>query len=194
LNNNIAQPVGLANGTVGVVMDIVYGPEQVPPNLPSHVWVDFYPTYTGPTFFPTDESRQGWIPVQPITVSDSLLDKNGERVQVSRTQLPLGLAWAWTIWKAQGQTYREKVVIDLADKEPDHGVTYVALSRSSKFENIGILGGISEKRFIDSVKNHKKLKPRLIEEERLAKLEQETKQRVEELLEDFGTDYGAPAT
>ena len=101
-----------------------------------------------------------------------------ERVQVTRTQLPLQLAWCWTIWKAQGQTYRNKVVIDLDKKEPDHGVTYVALSRATKFENIGIMGGITEERFIKCVRDHKKMKPRLAEEKRLALLEEATIARV----------------
>ena len=116
--------------------------------------------------------------MHPFTVKENIITNRGIRVQVTRTQLPLQLAWCWTIWKSQGQTYREKVVIDLSKKEPDHGVTYVALSRATKFENIGILGGITEQRFINCVRDHSKMRPRLEEEQRLAQLEEQTTIRV----------------
>jgi hypothetical protein len=80
--------------------------------MPSHVWVDFGLSYTGPTFFPLDPSRCGWIPIQPVTVSGdvvdadcSILDGFGMVLQVTRRQLPLYWAWAWTVWKTQGQTW-----------------------------------------------------------------------------------------
>ena len=58
----------------------------------------------GPTFFPENESRKQWVPIYPITGEDySVAGKS-----LSRTMLPLRLAWAWTIWKAQGQTIRGK--------------------------------------------------------------------------------------
>ena len=69
LNNNIAQPAGLANGTVGILKDLVYDADQPPPRLPKYVWVDFREGYTGPTFFPADPTRRGWVPVHPLTVS-----------------------------------------------------------------------------------------------------------------------------
>ena len=153
------------------------------------MWVDFDEAYKGDTFFPADPTRRGWVPVHPLTVSETLSGRHGEKMQVSRTQLPLQLAWCWTIWKSQGQTYRDKVVIDLSNKEPDHGVTYVALSRATKFENIGIIGGLSKQRFINSVRDHKKMQPRLKEEERLALLEEATIARViEQRLRDAEAD------
>ena len=66
--------------------------------------------------------------------------------------LPLRLAWAWTMWKAQGQTFTGKIVMDLSDREREHGLTYVAFSRATKFENIGIEGGLSLARFTTSIR------------------------------------------
>ena len=36
LNNNIAQPAGLANGTVGILKDLVYDADKPPQSLPKY--------------------------------------------------------------------------------------------------------------------------------------------------------------
>ena len=61
---------------------------------------------------------------------------NGE-VQASRTQVPLILAWALSIHKAQGQTL-ERVKVDLG-KIFEKGQAYVALSRATCQEGLQIL-------------------------------------------------------
>ncbi len=51
------------------------------------------------------------------------------------SQVPLRLAWAVTIHKAQGKTF-EKVIIDMEGGAFEHGQTYVALSRCRTLEGI----------------------------------------------------------
>lgn len=114
LSSNIGTGVGLCNGTVGYVKDIVYQ-EQVqpqssveeeatpestsaikPPCLPKYVWVDFGDSYRGESFFPDDDSneRRGWVPIHPMTATEYVMEGHGELTEHSRTMIPLRLAWA----------------------------------------------------------------------------------------------------
>jgi ATP-dependent exoDNAse (exonuclease V) alpha subunit len=60
-------------------------------------------------------------------------------------------AWTFTIWKSQGQTFFGNVVLHLSEREKEHGLTYVAFSRATRFSNIVFFDGITETRIIDKI-------------------------------------------
>eukprot|EP00957_Ditylum_brightwellii_P196371 14961753-Ditylum_brightwellii.AAC.1 len=62
---------------------------------------DFGSRYTGPTFFPGDETRRGWVPDHPVTTTwYTPRSTPGQYDKHTCIMFPLRLAWAWTIWKA----------------------------------------------------------------------------------------------
>ena len=113
LTSNLWTGVGLVNRAMGTVIAICYKSGQAPPNLPVSIMVRFDP-YLGPTL------PDGTVPITPIRHTWSASSYN-----CSRLQLPLKLAWAVTIHKAQGLTL-DKVVIDVGKKEFACGLTFVA--------------------------------------------------------------------
>jgi ATP-dependent exoDNAse (exonuclease V) alpha subunit len=138
LEQNLCPEFGLANGSVGIVHDIFYENDKPPPeNLPKFIWVEFE-DYTGRSFFhENNTARAQWVPIHPVQARDY----SDTRAR-TRTMVPLRLAWAMTIWKSQGQTIHGKVVINLGDKEKEHGLSYVAFSRATAISDFGITGGI----------------------------------------------------
>ena len=115
LISNLWIEAGLVNGAMGTVEAICYQ-SGGPPALPTAVMVRF-DAYTGPTL------SDGTVPIVPVCRSCM----SGSSA-CSRLQLPLKLAWAITIHKAQGLTL-DKVVLDIGPKEFCAGLTFVALSR-----------------------------------------------------------------
>ena len=134
LTYNLCPELGLANGSTGKVKDVVYLPGESPggdePDLPYCVWVEV-DGYTGDSFFPAADGRDKWVPIFPRSHMEVRKVRDNWREE-ERTMIPLRLAWAWTIHKAQGQTIKSKIVLNLGRKEMDHGLTYVAFSRAKK--------------------------------------------------------------
>ena len=123
LTSNLMVESGLVNGTIGEVKEIVYASGTKPPHLPVSVNV-FFPKYSGTTL------PNLTVPICPITRSWTRADG-----QCSRRQIPLRLSWAVTIHKAQGMTL-DKACICLGEKDFATGISFVAMSRVRKLEDI----------------------------------------------------------
>jgi hypothetical protein len=153
---NIATEADVANGTRGVIEDIWLDPEEEPfgevgqhPRVQEdetyvleHVppLILFRPDEKTPFLFPG--IPPGLIPISPATASFKVQNGLGLERSIRRRQYTLTGAYAFTDYKAQGQTI-EKVVIDL--EEPASGGNlspfnaYVALSRGRGRDSIRLL-------------------------------------------------------
>ena len=126
LTKNVAYLSGLANGTRGKLIGVVYGPGGVG-TFPEAIIGEF-PDYTGPVFY-KDEPK--WVPILPVTAI-----KDGTRMM--RIQFPVVAGFALTVNKAQGLTVKEGVVIHLVGGKrfrpaSKHGLPFVAFTRSESF-------------------------------------------------------------
>ena len=118
-----------------------------------------------------DSLNQNVIPIEPVTRSFLIL-KDGKRISVNRTQLPLTLAYAFTNYRAQGQTL-EPVIVNIGP--PPHGLLtpfniYMALSRGMGQDNIQLLRDFDEKLLQQHPSEYLRL-----EDERLKMLDEKTK-------------------
>ena len=123
LSSNLWVDMGLVNGATGIVQAICYHEGSAPSDLSVAVTV-LFDSYSGPTL------SNGTVPIKPIRQSWSTSGSH-----CSRLQLPLKLAWAVTIHKAQGLTL-DKVTIDIGKKEFSAGLTFVAISRVMELTNL----------------------------------------------------------
>ena len=134
LRTNVWTTKGLTNGALGTLVELIAPAAK---SMPSPVLVRF-DTYDGPAFFPDDPKL---VPIVPTTVHF------GSTKSMSRTSLPLILAWAITIHKSQGATY-ERAVVSLGGKELSLGLTYVALSRVKGLAGLLLVGNYSRDRIL----------------------------------------------
>ena len=126
LTRNVAYLYGLANGTRGKVVGVVYGPAGIG-SLCEAVVCEF-PDYCGPAFY---ASEPHWVPILPMHAT-----KEGSRL--TRCQVPIAAGFALTVNKAQGLTVKEGVVINLEGGKrfrpaAKHGLPFVAWTRSESF-------------------------------------------------------------
>lgn len=160
LTSNLWVEAGLVNGSMGTVAAICYRSGEAPPSLPVSIMVHF-DSYSGPAY------PDGTVPITAVRRSWSM-----SGVQCSRLQLPLKLAWAVTIHKAQGLTL-DKVVIDVGKKEFSSGLTFVACSRVRHLNDILFDPPFPFQR-VGNLSRSQRLQERLSEDSRLQQLEAAT--------------------
>jgi hypothetical protein len=119
---NIATEADLTNGTRGEVVDIVLDPrETVSRSETNHndtvqltyppAAIIFRPTkYNFPKF---PGLQEGLIPIFPTERTFAVAGRGGRKIRVTRRQMAPTSGYAFTDYKAQGQTL-EYVIVDLA--------------------------------------------------------------------------------
>ena len=148
ITSNLWKETGLTNGARGVVKYIIYEEGTKPPMLPAMVILEVE-QYTGPAFLGLDKC----VPIIPVTRTWY----HGGKL-CTRTMLPLNLGYAMTIHKSQGMSLG-KTIINIGNREFACGLTYTAISRCRKIEDLVFLPFYNYVRFT-SIRNMKMFKAR----------------------------------
>ena len=183
LTHNCATDIGFANGCRGTVVDVVLDARE--PSIEMSVEsggiirLEFPPAMI--VFKPDRDFKfetfhglhPNEIPIFPKEDSFSI-GKKKHKIRITRRQLPLTCAYAFTDQKSQGQTLGNVIVdIGKTSRFPvDQFGAYVALSRSRGRHKIRLLREFEEKLFTKHPSEDLRA-----EDERLQRLVQETKKK-----------------
>jgi hypothetical protein len=155
---NVETDLDVSNGARGEIVGIVLHPDEPPVANTPIVHLERMPAYvlvklnrTRATQLPGLDA--GVIPIEPATTSYRIKHRVSEtkitHKSVRRTQFPMTAAYAFTDYRAQGQTL-PYVIIDIASP-PTGKLTlfnlYVSLSRSSGRSTIRLLRDFDESLF-----------------------------------------------
>jgi hypothetical protein len=183
---NLFQESGLANGSSGIVRDVVFAPTFGSENanmfdLPLFVIIDF-PSYTGPPFpHWSDHPKCVPIPVMSARVNN--------RGSSTRRQVPIVLARALTHWKAQGKSL-EQVYAFLCTIRHVYGLDYVAISRA--MSRYGLMLDDVQQDMFTRVSNSRKMTLVRAERKRLEKMSKKTDTWTQPLLKRFFKRFYKP--
>ncbi|XP_057860496.1 uncharacterized protein LOC131069158 [Cryptomeria japonica] len=119
LTTNIWTQTRLVNGALGKIIEIIYSSDSMPPDIPMYIMVKF-DNYSGPQWHPNDPKL---VPITPVSLGNL-------------RQLPIKMAWAVTIHKAQGLTL-QKATINIGATERQ-GLTFTVVSRVKCLEDLQI--------------------------------------------------------
>lgn len=136
---NIATEGDVANGTRGIIEDIILDPRErlSKPDEEGKIWLEYPPAVVlfKPDICPFERFDGLPVGIIPISLSSrpfQVTTRNNKKHSLRRRRLAVTPAYAFTDFKSQGQTI-EHVIVDLA-KPPSGDLTpftaYVALSRS----------------------------------------------------------------
>ena len=144
LLRNLWTAKGLVNGAIGTVFDIIYNPEQSPPDLPTAVLVEF-PDYNGPSVV----FGRKVVPITPRT--ETWQDDHGKFHSIA--QIPLRVAYSMSIHKSQSLTLLN-IIIDIGNREFSTGLSFVGFSRDRTIEDIAIESAFDYERLAKIGKTH----------------------------------------
>jgi len=149
---NISTDLDVANGARGHAVEIVLDArEEISATQTEFYELQFPPTYILVRMIRTkaavlDGLESGVLPIIPLTKTFSVVNGNSKKVTVTRQQLPITPAYAFTDYCSQAQTI-DHCIVDLA-KPPSGQLTpfnaYVALSRSRGRSSICLLRDFDE--------------------------------------------------
>lgn len=152
LLKNLVVELGLVNGSIGTVYDIMYntvddGPinpqatkaqaAESRPMLAQPIVLVKFTGYRGDTFVPGEEK------IVPIQAIDYRCTDDGN--SFTRWQLPLRLAYSITIHKLQGMTL-DTIALDLSSAK-GRGLAYVGISRVRKLDGLYLREKITKRKF-----------------------------------------------
>jgi len=177
---NVHTELDIANGSRGEIVDVVLHPDEPPIDSTAfEVELEHPPAYV---LVKLDNTRAAQLPgldagVIPITTMTSTFQLKMDRCThtVERTQLPITPAYAFTDYRAQGQTI-EPVIVDLATPPGpgnfDAFNVYVACSRARGRSGIRLLRAVDYK----LITSHP-CEALRVEDIRLSALDEDTKRR-----------------
>ncbi|KAK3918035.1 ATP-dependent DNA helicase, partial [Frankliniella fusca] len=154
LKRNLWTKKGLVNGTMGILVDILYDEANEPPSGIPRILMCQFDNYKGPGIGPNN-----LVPIVPVVSS-----WKSSQGSCSRQQFPVVLSYACTIHKSQGLSL-DQAVINIGKREFSLGLTYVALSRVRSFDGV-LLKYFSFER-LESLKKKRELADRRAFEELL---------------------------
>ena len=172
LTTNYATELCLTNGSLGIITAIVCDrnePKSTEPihvlhNLPLYVLVKFEDTKCPQL----QDLEPKVIPIHPITSSFKFrFQGTPKQSSISRTQIPLVPAYAYTAYKAQGKTL-ESTITDLVPSQRvpmNISFAYVPLSRVRRLSDILIL-----RDFPPHVLQQKKTKDHIAQDKRFQQM------------------------
>lgn len=188
---NLAMEADLANGSRGVIDDIVLDPREERDDLSVDndgcvrlryppAMILFHPYHYEFEAFPGFEP--GLIPIFPSEDHFHISYRGNSKTKIFRRQYPLCAAYAFTDHKSQGQTIKY-VIVDIG-RTKRFPVTpfaaYVTLSRSRGRNSIRLLRDFDDEIFTKHPSEQLR-----VEDQRLEDLDQRTKEGFEAGLYDF---------
>lgn len=141
LTSNLWVENGLVNGSMGTVHDLVWKPGSDPSISSPFVILCKFDNYD------LERPTYGDTGAVPIFQKQSKFEYNN--CNCSRTQFPLRVAYAITVYKSQGLTL-PRVVLNFSKKDFAPGLSYVALSRVKKLDGIMFETALNLDRFSTS--------------------------------------------